>query len=139
MTAALALSRQGFKVHLVEKEPKLGGNLRNIHYLLNGEDTKGFLESLIDKVKSNQNIRLYTTSQIKEITGYLGNFKTRISTEDGTETEVEHGVVIVATGAKEYRPREYLYGKDPRVISQKELEERITTHQLGSAPPIYCW
>lgn len=135
MTAALAISRQGFKVHLVEKEAELGGNLRNIHYLLSGQNTKEFLESLIDEVKSNQNIILYTTSQIKEITGYLGNLKTRISTGNGADAEVEHGVVIVATGAKEYKPTEYLYGKDARVITQRELEKRIARHQLDSATP----
>ncbi|KKL18654.1 hypothetical protein LCGC14_2473360, partial [marine sediment metagenome] len=115
MTAALTISRQGFKVHLVEKEARLGGNLRDIHYLLDGENSKAFLESLIDEVESSQNINLYTTSQIKEITGYLGNFKTTISTGNGADAEVEHGVVVVATGAKEYQPVEYLYGKDARV------------------------
>lgn len=135
MTAALAISRQGFKVHLVEKEAELGGNLRNIHYLLSGQNTKEFLESLIDEVKSNQNIILYTASQIKEILGYLGNLKTRISTGNGADAEVEHGVVIVATGAKEYKPTEYLYGKDARVITQRELEKRIVTHQLDSVTP----
>ena len=135
MTSALAISRHGFKVHLVEKEAELGGNLRNIHYLLNGQNTKEFLESLIDEVKSNQNIILYTASQIKEIVGYLGNFKTRISTGNGADAEVEHGVVIVATGAKEYRPTEYLYGKDARVITQRELEERIVTRRVSPRPP----
>ena len=34
-------------------------------------------------------------------------------------------MVIVATGAKEYEPSEYLYGQDERVITQLELEERL--------------
>jgi heterodisulfide reductase subunit A2 len=33
--------------------------------------------------------------------------------------------VIVATGAVEYRPEEYLYGADPRVMTQLELAERL--------------
>ncbi|MHC4310596.1 MAG: hypothetical protein ACYSSN_11675, partial [Planctomycetota bacterium] len=36
--------------------------------------------------------------------------------------EVEHGAVIVATGAKEFETDEYLRGKDPRVVSLRELE-----------------
>ena len=42
--------------------------------------------------------------------------------------KIDHGVIIVATGAEEYRPREFLYGQDARVITQKELEERIVLH-----------
>jgi heterodisulfide reductase subunit A len=34
-------------------------------------------------------------------------------------------VVIVAVGARESTPTDYLYGRDPRVITQKELEEKI--------------
>jgi hypothetical protein len=30
-----------------------------------------------------------------------------------TETVVEHGATIMATGGKEYKPSEYLYGKHP--------------------------
>ena len=39
---------------------------------------------------------------------------------------------MVATGANEYRPSEYLYGKHLRVITQHEFEELLTNHQ----PPI---
>ncbi|MFQ6076876.1 MAG: CoB--CoM heterodisulfide reductase iron-sulfur subunit A family protein, partial [Candidatus Bathyarchaeia archaeon] len=43
----------------------------------------------------------------------------------GEEREIEHGVVIVATGGVEYKPTEYLYGTDDRVMTQLELEEKI--------------
>jgi len=55
----------------------------------------------------------------------VGNFKSTIRSHDGTETEVPHGVAIIATGAAEYQPTEYLYGKDPRVITQRTLDEWI--------------
>ncbi len=38
MTSALELAKQGFEVHLVEKEKELGGHLRTIHYLLEKDD-----------------------------------------------------------------------------------------------------
>ncbi len=44
---------------------------------------------------------------------------------NGTSKEFEHGTVIVATGAKEYQPKEYLYGEDERVMTQLELERRL--------------
>jgi heterodisulfide reductase subunit A len=37
-------------------------------------------------------------------------------------------VVIVAVGANESIPTEYLYGQDSRVVTQKELEENIAHH-----------
>jgi len=128
MVSSLDLATQGFGVHLVEKEADLGGNFRHIHYTLNGEETQNFLTSLIQEVKSNKMINLYTKSEIKEITGYVGNFKTLLATENGKKKEIEHGVVIVATGADEYKPTEYLYGQDDRVVTQREMEEWLAAN-----------
>ena len=132
MTASLDLAAQGFGVHLVEKETDLGGNLRHIHYTLNGENAQDFLSSLIEKVRSNEMINLHTKTEIKEITGYVGNFKTLLSTGNGKEEEIEHGVTIVATGGEEYKPNEYLYGQDERIITQRELEERLANDELSA-------
>jgi heterodisulfide reductase subunit A len=128
MVASLDLATQGFGVHLVEKEADLGGNFRHIRYTLNGEETQNFLTSLIQEVKSNKMINLYTKSEIKEITGYVGNFKTLLADESGKKKEIEHGVVIVATGAEEYKPTEYLYGQDDRVVTQREMEEWLAAN-----------
>ncbi|MFQ6115788.1 MAG: FAD-dependent oxidoreductase, partial [bacterium] len=126
MTSAIELANQDFEVYLVEKEKQLGGNLRYIHYLFNGESPQHELNSLIEKVKRNDNIHLYTQAKIENIEGSIGNFKTKISMK-GNSKELEHGVVILATGAKEYKPIEYLYGKDERVTTQLELEYRLAT------------
>jgi len=124
MTSSLALANQGFDVHLVEKEKELGGNLRHIKYLLNGEKPQEELERIVQDVKSNDKINLYTEAEIKSLEGSVGNFKTKIAT-NGNEKEFEHGVVIVATGAKEYQPKEYLYNQDERVMTHLELEQRL--------------
>jgi heterodisulfide reductase subunit A len=124
MTAALNLADQGFKVHLVEKEPELGGNFRHIYVPLNGENTQQKLSETIESVNSHPNIEVHTASTISAAEGSVGNFKSTIQ-QDGRTTEVSHGVVIVATGAEEFRPSEYLYGENPNVITQRELEERL--------------
>ena len=41
MTAALALAEQGFPVHLVERDERLGGTIRQIHRTLDGGDLSG--------------------------------------------------------------------------------------------------
>ncbi len=133
MVASLDLASQGFGVYLVEKETDLGGNFRHLHYTLNGEEPQNFLGSLIEKIKSNKMINPYTKSEIKEITGYVGNFKTLLAPGNGKEEEIEHGVVIVATGAEEYKPTEYLYGQDNPVITQRKLEEWLGVNGERSA------
>jgi heterodisulfide reductase subunit A-like polyferredoxin len=41
------------------------------------------------------------------------------------ERKIDHGVVVLATGATEYRPKEFLYGQDQRVVTQVELSTRL--------------
>jgi heterodisulfide reductase subunit A-like polyferredoxin len=126
MTAALALARQGFDAYLVEKENELGGNLRHIHYLLNGERPQDELARLCDEIVQNRRIHLFTGAEIEKIEGTIGDFRTTIKA-DGQTTEVMHGVAIVATGAKQYQPKEYLYGQDNSVITQRDLEARLAS------------
>jgi len=127
MTAALELAKQGFEIHLVEKENELGGHLRKIHYLLEkNDDPQKKLEEMTKAVMENSKIHVYTSAEVVDVYGFVGNFKTMIKQHDGKEKEIEHGVVIVATGAVEYEPTEYLYGEDPRIMTQHELEEEIT-------------
>ncbi len=126
MTASLELAKQGFEVHLVEKEKELGGHLRTIHYLLEkSDDPKTKLDALIADVQKNDKIHVYTGAEVVDVYGFVGNFKSRMKQQNGEEKEIEHGAVIVATGAVEYKPTEYLYGKDKRVVTQHELEEKI--------------
>jgi heterodisulfide reductase subunit A len=125
MTAALELARQGFEVHLVEKEKELGGNLCTLHYTLEDDDPKEQLSKTVKEVMENDEIHVYVGAEVVDVSGFVGNFKSKI-TCNGKEKEIEHGIIIVATGAVEYKPIEYLYGLDPRVLTQHELEEKIT-------------
>jgi heterodisulfide reductase subunit A len=129
MTAALALANSGFYVHLVEKEKILGGNLNKLHYLLEGENPKKRLKELIKEVKDHKNIGLHLNSQLLNIDGYIGGYKTTISKE-GKDEVLEHGIVIVATGGLEHSPNEYLYGEDDNVITQLELENKIVNKKF---------
>jgi heterodisulfide reductase subunit A len=125
MTAALELARQGFEVYLVEKEAELGGNMRRLHYLLEGQDPRKMLKETIEDVLQNPKVHIFTNAEVTEFEGSIGRFKATITINGDERREIEHGVVIVATGAQEYKPREYLYGNDSRVLTQFELEERL--------------
>ncbi len=129
MTAALDLADQGSTVFLVEKGKELGGNLRNIHHTLTGENLKKLLSDIIDKVNRSDNIEIFTDASLTNVNGYIGNFTASIL-QNGVEKEVEAGAVIVATGAKELKPKgQYLYGEDSRVMTQLEFDEQISTNE----------
>jgi heterodisulfide reductase subunit A len=125
MTSALSIANQGHEVHLVEKDTDLGGMARRIHYTLEGLDVQAYLRDLIRKVYQHPLIHVYTDAAITEAAGYVGNFVTRVKSE-GRVKEIKHGATVIAIGADEYKPTEYLYGADDRVMTQLELEEKIT-------------
>lgn len=130
MTAALNFASQEYETFLVEKQEELGGFARHIYHTLEGGDVQAFLTDLIKKVQSNKLIHVYTDAEIENIDGYIGNFKTSIVHGEKKErSEFDHGVVIVATGANEYQPKEYLYGNNGNVILQSEFEEMLNVNK----------
>ncbi len=131
MTAALELAKQDFEVHLIEMETELGGHLHHIHYLLGSEAPQERLQSIIKEVTDNEKIHVHLSSEISDVEGYIGNFTTTVNSGDERRA-INHGVVIVATGAMEYRPTEYLYGVDERVLTQRELEEKLVSGRFNA-------
>ncbi len=132
MEASLSLARQAFSVFLVEREEELGGNLRHIHYTLDGGDPQKYLQESISQVENSDRITVFRGAEVREVNGELGRYRTLISIAGQTE-ELEHGVIIVATGGDEVQPTEYLYGEHPQVLTQRELEERIASEQQALA------
>ena len=128
MASALNLADQGFEVSLVEKSDRLGGHANRIYRTLNGGDVQGFLNQQIARVMDHPKIRTYLGSRVADSSGYVGNFVTRLNVGNGTEEEVRHGITILAIGGREYKPEEYCYGKDERVLTGLELEEGLALH-----------
>jgi heterodisulfide reductase subunit A len=128
MTSALSLAEQGFEVYLVEKDTDLGGMARRIHYTLEGMDVQAYLGDVIRKVYQHPLIHVSTDSTVTEASGFVGSFITKVVCE-GKVKEIHHGITIIATGAEEYGPTEYLYGQDDRVLTLLELEEQIAKRE----------
>ena len=126
MTAALSIAEQGFGVTLVEREIELGGNLRHIYFTHHqSANPQALLRRMIEAVLAHPRISVLTGTEVVGIDGYLGQYHTQVALADGRQEEVQHGVVVVATGARQVEPVEYLYGQDPHVITQRELEEKL--------------
>ena len=122
MTAALALAQQGYPVHLVEQSASLGGHALLLNKTSKGEDVAPFVEDLVKQVSSNGRVTVHLNAGISAVEGFVGNFKTEIKQGASPET-IEHGVTVLATGAKEYKPKEYLYGEHGAVMTHLELDK----------------
>ncbi|MDH7482895.1 MAG: FAD-dependent oxidoreductase, partial [Armatimonadota bacterium] len=123
MTTALSLAKQGFQVHLVEKCAELGGRLKF-------SNNRELLEKLVSAVTSHPLISVYTESRLAKLEGHIGNFTSELNTPSGVK-KVSHGVLIIATGGIEYVPKEYCYGEDSRIITQRELQMALYENALN--------
>ncbi|MFP3869465.1 MAG: FAD-dependent oxidoreductase [Syntrophobacteria bacterium] len=125
MTAAVNLAEQGFQAVLVEKDAELGGRARrDIHYSPDGVPVQPFMDTLIEKVERHERIRVLTNATVESFSGYRGNFKSLVQV-NGSKEELTYGAAIIATGALEYQPKEYLYGQEKRVLTQTEFHHLL--------------
>ncbi len=138
MTAALSLADQGFQCYLIEREEFLGGVARNLHSTLAGQNPQEFLHDLMSQIFSHPNIAVLSRSELVRFEGHCGQFQSTVRqrTPAGShQLLLHHGVTIVASGGREFKPRQrYLYGEDHRVLTQLELEDRIKTENLPLGP-----
>ncbi|MGC8657704.1 MAG: FAD-dependent oxidoreductase [Desulfomonilaceae bacterium] len=123
MTSALNLADQGFHVYLVEKSEKLGGNALSIERTIQGEPMAPFINDLVKKVEDHSKIEVFKNASFSNLSGHVGHFKGTIL--NGDAKDIEFGVAIIATGAVESKPKEYLFGESKAVETQHSLEERI--------------
>ncbi|MDY0042285.1 MAG: FAD-dependent oxidoreductase, partial [Desulforhabdus sp.] len=142
LTAALGIAEEGFYSVLVEASDELGGNARTLHYTEDGARPAEYVQELIAKVEAHPLVSVYKEARIVSLMGSCGDFTTLLSIK-GRNRQVSHGVVIVATGGTEYKPTEYEYGKDPRIVTQKELEAKLMAEpdraeQLRDVVMIQC-
>ena len=143
MTAALNLAGQGYPVHLIERESHLGGNLRNLRYLvpdfhsnreLQDWSPERFLAEITDKVHNTPTIQVHLNTEVVKTSGFKGNFTTTVA-DNGNMLQIKHGATIVATGGVEYKGLEYNYGQDPRILTQLEFEDRLANSRNNGHLP----
>jgi heterodisulfide reductase subunit A2 len=127
MAASKALSGQGYQVTLVERGEALGGQALRLFRTWRGEDIQENLSAMVKSVHSDPRIDVRLGTELSQVEGFVGNFKTTLS-QNGREHPVEHGVAVLATGAQEFKPQEYLYGEDPRVVTHLELDRKFMNH-----------
>jgi heterodisulfide reductase subunit A len=131
MTAALSIAEQGYPVYLVERSAQLGGHLRHIYVGFDGTDPQELLRETIARVSENPRITVLLETKVESVSGYVGQYRTWVRAADGTQRELVHGTVVVATGGQEIETTDYGYGQLPGVITQRELEEELRVAQTS--------
>jgi len=137
MTSSLAIAKKGFKVYIVEREENLGGLIRNLKAIdMKGTSSEQILNPVIQAIKTNPNIEIFTSSTIKTVSGSIGNFQV-IIVQNGKENEIEIGTIIVAVGGQEFKPNGYyIYKENKNVFTNLEFEDLIGNNQLQDAESI---
>lgn len=145
ITAALSIAEQGYPVFMVERTGKLGGHARHIRIGVDNSDPQKMLTNLIDRLNKNSLITVMTETEIVEVNGYVGQYHTVTRNLKGESSELEHGIVVVATGGKEIEPISFGYNEAAGVVTQHELEEDIDklfpgngSRKVGSVVMIQC-
>jgi heterodisulfide reductase subunit A len=143
MTAALSIADQGYEVALVERGERLGGNLVRLKKMPDGRSVDEFLEELTGRVEKHPRVKVFKHAEVAAVDGYIGNYVTSIRMKETGDTEdFEHGVILIATGANESRPREYLYGDgDPGNKERHKTETDQSEDQCLCPLPrhTYVW
>jgi heterodisulfide reductase subunit A len=124
MIAARTLSQQGYPTDLVEKDHQLGGRALYLNETWQGEKVGRFVEDLINQVQNDKKINVHLNTDIRAVDGFVGNFKTTVQAGDQTSV-LEHGVTIIACGAAEFKPDNFFYGQDDRVLTGLELQLKL--------------
>jgi heterodisulfide reductase subunit A2 len=135
MTAALSLSKQGFRVYIVEKEKELGGMVKKLHTLFPSyKNAAEALQPILNDIESSDMIDVLVSSEVKALQGFIGNFDVTVN-RSGEELSLRVGTIIVATGATTYNPEGlYEYKHSDQVITQYELEGLLNA---GFTPPAH--
>ena len=79
ITAALELGYLGFKVHLVERKPSIGGNMAKLTKVFPTLDcAQCILTPRMAEVGRNPNVDLLTYAEVQEVAGRPGNYVVKV-------------------------------------------------------------
>lgn len=127
--ASLQLASSDRKVYLVEKTSSLGGLITNFEKSFHGmKSTSDLINEKIQEINNNENIKVFTESEVEEAIGFFGNFEVKLNktAEENEPVEFNVGAVVLATGSSLFNPDktpQYGYGKFDNVLTSLEFEK----------------
>jgi heterodisulfide reductase subunit A2 len=142
MSAAENLADQGYETLLIEQQATLGGIGNQLLKTWKNEEIQTHVASLKANVLAHDRIKVLTNTTLNAVAGFVGSFTGELNVNGQTQ-DIEFGACIIATGANEYKPDEYLYKQDDRVMTALEFNARIQSdpdlaQKTSSAVFIQC-
>jgi heterodisulfide reductase subunit A len=149
LRASLALADLGLSVFLVEKEDRAGGwTGRWGKMFLHDEEGSVIIRGLLGQVEEHKDITLFTSSEVVEKSGNIGDFSVKLRMPHGETISLQVGAILVATGFDVYEPEEGEFGfglegvirlpefKD--LVAQAESELTYHGRKIRDIVYIYC-
>ncbi|MFH2093135.1 MAG: FAD-dependent oxidoreductase, partial [Pseudomonadota bacterium] len=124
LDSALTLARLGIESILIERSNVLGGNGLKLSKSFKGDAIPASIETLTNAVLNTEKISVYKKTILESVSGSVGNFTGTININGNSKT-ILFGAAIMATGGVEAKSEEYLYGKEPHVMTQLEFDHKI--------------
>ncbi|MFC1911362.1 CoB--CoM heterodisulfide reductase iron-sulfur subunit A family protein [Chloroflexota bacterium] len=134
--ATQVLASPDRKVYLVEKSSSLGGKVKGFDKLfIKMESGSVLIENELKKLQEDENIEVFTDSEVEQILGFFGNFEVKVVKKaTNEELNCNVGAVVLATGFDLMDPKglsQYEYGKLDDVYTSLEFEEmNLSTGKL---------
>ncbi len=147
LTAALEIADAGFPVVLVERSERLGGRMAQLARLyINFDDSEDLLAERVEAVTDHPSIQVFTSAEVTEFEGYVGNFCVKVTDPSSTHS-FDVGAVVLATGFDLYAQKnlpEYGGGRYPDVVDSLQFEAMVKAGNIhrpsnGRAPREIVW
>ena len=135
--ASLQLASPDRKVYLVEKASSLGGLVTNFEKnFLSMKPLSKVINDKIEEINTNENIKVFTNSEVEEAIGFFGNFEVKVKRtgEEDEPVEFNVGAVVLAIGSMLFDPKkspEYGYKKFDNVITSLEFEKMNNSGKIS--------
>jgi len=126
--SSLLLASPDRTVYLVEKTSSLGGLITSFEKTYPNMQSCNSIKQKIENIYKNENIKVFTDSEVEEVLGFFGNFEVKVKreTEENEIDEFNVGAIVLATGSTLFDPDKiprYGYGKIDNVITALEFEK----------------
>ncbi len=126
MTAAALLAESGIRVSLIERKNHLGGNGLALLKTWRGLEVRDFLKDLEKRLRNNPLVSIYLNATVEDIHGPTGGLTSYVRSGKSTPVDtLEHGALILATGAREARPSGFHYGAHPNVLTHQDFDKML--------------
>src|SRR3990170_984187 len=127
ITAALELGYLGFKVHLVEKKPSIGGNMAKLTKVFPTLDcAQCILTPRMAELGRNPNVNMLTYAEVHEASGRPGNYDVKVFMKPrGVDVETCRSCGVCAKVCPETVPDEFNEGLMQRKAAYIEFPQAV--------------